>query len=227
MKQQISLEDEKEPLERIAVACQTGLVLVDAHGEVVWVDHNAKRRVNGELRDLHLPLSRADGAAVDCFVSPVDLTVNGERITIGVIQEINGPKQASDLMAAVETVVADSTSWFTRTVMEKIKAIGQVKQTNPREPNASDLDLLSDREREVLGLICEGHTDAQMGDLLGLSENTVRNHIASLYRKIGVNRRTAAIIWARERGISSRAADSAEKRRRRSRIGSGKTQPRQ
>ena len=39
---------------------------------------------------------------------------------------------------------------------------------------------------------------------LGLSENTMRNHVAALYRKIGVNRRTAAIIWARERGITGR-----------------------
>jgi hypothetical protein len=31
----------------------------------------------------------------------------------------------------------------------------------------------------------------------------VRNHVASLYRKIGVNRRSAAIIWARERAITS------------------------
>jgi DNA-binding NarL/FixJ family response regulator len=37
-----------------------------------------------------------------------------------------------------------------------------------------------------------------MGTMLSLSQNTVRNHIASLYRKIGVNRRSAAIIWARE-----------------------------
>ena len=54
-----------------------------------------------------------------------------------------------------------------------------------------------------------------MSDLLGLSENTVRNHIASLYRKIGVNRRTAAVIWARERGITSRRELSLERRKRR------------
>jgi hypothetical protein len=40
-----------------------------------------------------------------------------------------------------------------------------------------------------------------MSDLLRLSPNTVRNHIASLYRKIGVNRRSAAILWAQEHGI--------------------------
>jgi hypothetical protein len=42
-----------------------------------------------------------------------------------------------------------------------------------------------------------------MSKMLKLSQNTVRNHVASLYRKIGVNRRSAAIIWARERAITS------------------------
>jgi hypothetical protein len=44
----------------------------------------------------------------------------------------------------------------------------------------------------------------------------VRNHVASLYRKIGVNRRSAAIIWARERAITSYefAASGARSRRR-------------
>jgi hypothetical protein len=51
-----------------------------------------------------------------------------------------------------------------------------------------------------------------MGASLGLSQNTIRNHIASLYRKIGVNRRSAAIIWARERGITSH--DAVPRKRR-------------
>ena len=39
---------------------------------------------------------------------------------------------------------------------------------------------------------------------LGLSRNTVRNHVARLYAKIGVNRRSAAVIWGRERGMGRR-----------------------
>ncbi|WP_306180561.1 LuxR C-terminal-related transcriptional regulator [Rhizobium sp. AN73] len=43
-----------------------------------------------------------------------------------------------------------------------------------------------------------------MSDRLNLSKHTIHNHIASLYGKIGVNRRTAAVIWARERGFTGR-----------------------
>ncbi|PKR20642.1 helix-turn-helix transcriptional regulator, partial [Salmonella enterica subsp. enterica serovar Newport] len=68
---------------------------------------------------------------------------------------------------------------------------------------------LTARERETLSLMCEGQDDAGIAVAMGVSRNTVRNNVARIYAKLGVNRRGAAIIWARERGFplpSSRAA---------------------
>jgi DNA-binding CsgD family transcriptional regulator len=192
---------DRERLERIGSAFQDGIVLVDAGGAIVWMDRMARRRVNGQLQNLSLPLSKGEREAVDCFIAPVALSVNGERLTLGVIQ-VEEPRQSADLIAVIEGVLADSTSWFTRTIIEKLKAVGQPKPDGNPANGTAQLDSLSAREREVLGLICEGHSDVQMANLLGLSENTVRNHVAALYRKIGVKRRTAAVIWARERGIT-------------------------
>jgi len=117
-----------------------------------------------------------------------------------------GPQKG--LIAAIEAVIAD-TSAMGRAIVEKF-------QLGRRGNNAaqSGLDELSEREREVLGLICRGQNDYEMSAALGLSRNTIRNHIASLYRKIGVNRRGAAIIWARERGISADEALTPRARRR-------------
>jgi DNA-binding CsgD family transcriptional regulator len=97
-----------------------------------------------------------------------------------------------------------------RAILDKLKAL---RQTAPLRAPSSDLNLLTDREREVLGLICEGRSDAEMSRILHLSPNTVRNHIASLFRKIGVNRRSAAIIWARERAITPRDVFGAKRQR--------------
>jgi predicted ArsR family transcriptional regulator len=49
--------------------------------------------------------------------------------------------------------------------------------------------------------MCQGHTDPEIAASLHLSRNTVRNHVAALYSKLDVHRRSAAIIWARQRGI--------------------------
>ena len=130
--------------------------------------------------------------------------INGVLETLCVIHENEAQqrRQDDDAVAAIEAAMAD-TSWFTRVIIEKLKALRQV---NPPAARSSDVDILTGREREVLWLICEGRSDAEMSEMLHLSQNTVRNHIASLYRKIGVNRRSAAVIWARERAVTSHDA---------------------
>ena len=188
---------ESERWEVIASAVRRGVIVVDADGQIVWIDDNTRNRLNGGLRDLALPIQKADGTAIDCFVTAVDVTINNEPSSICVIQETR--ELGSDLITAIESVLADTSS-FTRTIIDKLRGLRQVAQPTGL---SSDIGLLTDREREVLGLICEGKSDIEMSKELNLSQNTVRNHVASLYRKIGVNRRSAAIIWARERAITS------------------------
>lgn len=203
----------EEQFVRIASALDCGAILVDATGRVLWLDQTTRRTINGGLHDLTLPLRKSDGPAIDCFVSTVEVTIGGERKRLCVIQQTSDTKETGlDVVTAIEAVMAD-TSWFTRTIVEKLKALRLPSRPLAR---SSDLDLLTDREREILAFICEGRSDADMSRTLGLSQNTVRNHVASLYRKIGVNRRSAAVIWARERAITSQEAlDLRAKRRAR------------
>lgn len=192
----------RDSMNRMARALQSGLVFVDASGEILWVDEHTRRRVDGELTKLQLPLKREDArATIDCMLATVDLEVAGQPHPLTIIQAVDREPGALDLhriLAAAEEVMADS-SWFTRPMLEKLKA---ALQAAPPAARAADLDMLSAREREVLLLVCEGRSDAEMGRILNLSQNTVRNHLASLFKRIGVNRRSAAIIWARERAIT-------------------------
>ena len=59
----------------------------------------------------------------------------------------------------------------------------------------------------MLTLVCRGKSDAEIATELRLARNTVRNHVASLYQKLGVNRRSALIVWARERGIGAEGVE--------------------
>jgi DNA-binding NarL/FixJ family response regulator len=52
---------------------------------------------------------------------------------------------------------------------------------------------LSAREREVMSLIACGHTNGQIAAHLFLAEKTVKNHVRSIYSKLGVDSRRAAI----------------------------------
>lgn len=67
-------------------------------------------------------------------------------------------------------------------------------------PRWATLDI-SPRQRELLALLCKGHPNKEIGRSLGLSENTVRSHVAVIFRELGVNTRTEAAMVARRHGL--------------------------
>jgi DNA-binding NarL/FixJ family response regulator len=66
--------------------------------------------------------------------------------------------------------------------------------TGPEEP-------LTPREREVLKLIAEAHTNRAIGEVLHLSEKTVESHRANLLRKLGMRDRVELVRYAIRRGL--------------------------
>ena len=60
---------------------------------------------------------------------------------------------------------------------------------------------LTAREMEVLCLVAQGLTDAQVADRLVISPRTVNTHLTSIYSKLGVDSRTAATRYAIERQL--------------------------
>jgi len=60
---------------------------------------------------------------------------------------------------------------------------------------------LSERERQILGLVAKHLTNPQIAERLGLSQKTVRNHVSSIFAKLRVADRAHAIMRAREAGL--------------------------
>jgi DNA-binding NarL/FixJ family response regulator len=68
----------------------------------------------------------------------------------------------------------------------------------PGQQQKPAADLLSEREKQVLRLAAQGLANKQIARRLGISESTVKVHIGSIFRRIGVRDRTSAALWARE-----------------------------
>ena len=68
-------------------------------------------------------------------------------------------------------------------------------ESGPRE-------ALSDREREVLTLLAQGMANKEIARQLGISEKTVKAHLTSVFRQLGVTDRTQAALWARQHGLA-------------------------
>lgn len=72
------------------------------------------------------------------------------------------------------------------------------------EPIEKDETIdISQREREILTLLVEGLSNAEIAQRLFLSEGTVRNYLSSLFVKLGVSDRTQAVVIALRRGLVS------------------------
>ena len=181
-----------------------------AHDLGLWADDAERQRFETELRrkgtvrDFEARLRVKGGDDIECLISADTITLSDRACILCCFQDITARRRSEeDLVKAIEAVMADA-SWFSRGVVEKLAALRHPPRPgqSPAQAAASVADLTA-REREVLALVCQGKSDAEIATELKLARNTVRNHVASLYQKIGVNRRSALIVWARERGIGS------------------------
>lgn len=102
-----------------------------------------------------------------------------------VLKQIRG----SDLASAIRTVAAGGSLIDQATVARLMDGLS--RRSDP-------LDVLTEREREVLELIGEGLTNRQIGERLHLAEKTVKNYVSNLMAKLGIERRTQAAILVTE-----------------------------
>jgi DNA-binding NarL/FixJ family response regulator len=82
-------------------------------------------------------------------------------------------------------------------------------ETKPRRARESRLDGLTSREREVLRALATDAGNAAIARRLGISGTTLRNHIRSTYRKLGVQDRAQAVLAAVRAGLVDASSHSA------------------
>jgi DNA-binding NarL/FixJ family response regulator len=72
-----------------------------------------------------------------------------------------------------------------------------------RRQESRPLREMTDREREVLALVGAGLSNKVIARRLGVTEATVKAHLTHIYRRIGVDSRVQAALWARQRGLDA------------------------
>ncbi len=154
----------------------------------------------GRLRGVDVPLRARGGALADHLLSADTVDIGGERCVLCVMQDIAERRRTeTELMDAIEAVMRDG-PWLGQKIVEKMARLTAPGREGDTGALPSDLSV---REREVLSLLARGLDDAAIAEALSIARNTVRNHVSKLYRKIGVARRGAAVVWARERGLAA------------------------
>jgi DNA-binding NarL/FixJ family response regulator len=100
---------------------------------------------------------------------------------------------SDDLLRAIAAVAAGEAIFGPGLARRALQALSA-----PREPAFAELTR---REREVLELIASGMSNSGIAAKLGLSPNTISNHISSIFSKLQVESRAEAIVRARSAGL--------------------------
>jgi DNA-binding NarL/FixJ family response regulator len=123
-------------------------------------------------------------------------------------------EQVSRQNAVLRSLVASVEPWvasISRQVADVSRLVSDVERTRaasapPRDPPLSEAPdrtalPLTRRELEVLGLLAQGLSNKEIAGVMWLSDRTVERHITSVYRKIGVARRSEATAFALRHGV--------------------------
>jgi len=100
--------------------------------------------------------------------------------------------RAVRVVAAGEALLAPS---ITRRLIEEVTA------RRSRSPRSSAVSALTPREREVLELVSDGKSNAEIAAALFVSEQTVKTHVSSMLTKLSLRDRAQAVVFAYENGL--------------------------
>lgn len=139
------------------------------------------------------------GHLLECNVSEATILISDRNYSLWTFQDVTDRRiDERNLAAAIEATISES-RWLSHAILDNLA----LRAEPACDIVPSGLNELTARERDVLALICQGMDDKTMARTLNVSGNTVRNHVARVYSKIGVNRRVAAAAWARARGFDT------------------------
>ena len=199
----VFLVDDHEIVRQGVASLLTAAGGIEVVGEAGTIEQ-ARARIAATLPDLAvLDVRLPDGSGIDLCrdilslypaMRCIILTAydDDEALAAAVVAGASGyvlkNVRGSGLVDAVRTVAAG------RSLIAPALARQVVTALQARVPTDSPLAVLNERERSVVALIAEGLTNRQIGLELSLAEKTVKNYVSSVLSKLGLQRRTQAVV---------------------------------
>ena len=166
------------------------VAIVARHSPDVVLMDLSMPRVDG-VQGIHLLRKAGHCAPVVVLTSFVERDRVTAAISAGAVGYLLKDSDPRDVLEAIRSAAAGHAPIDARV------ARALLPSSAAPDPAAS----LSAREREVLDLVSHGLANKQIARQLGISERTVKAHLSSVFRHIGVADRTSAALWARDHGI--------------------------
>lgn len=123
-----------------------------------------------------------------------------EAIRVGARGYVLKKVERDELIKIIDHVIEDRAFLDPSVTARIFGHLREERETAQGEPQST---ALTQRELEVLNCIVEGHTDREISEILYISEHTVRSHIKSLFKKLGVSSKSQIVAKALRDGVIS------------------------
>ncbi|MNB98420.1 putative HTH-type transcriptional regulator [compost metagenome] len=196
----LTSEANRRQLQQIIAGLSDGVILLDPDQSILWANEAALAMHGAsQISDL--------GSNAKAYVKRFALRYRNNHLVPAdsyPISRVARGETFSDVLVEVTSAGNEARTW-----VHRVRSLVLVDGRGKPESLVLIMDDVTDRastgqltarERDVLGLICEGLADKDIAARLKLAPNTVRNHVATVYSKLNVHSRSEAIVWARERG---------------------------
>lgn len=154
---------------------------------------------DGDSFDL-IPQLRAavPNMAVLVLTGTPEAQLQRRAIAQGATGLVSKTQPAEVLLEAIDRVCAGEV-WIDRSLLASVFADSMSAKTH--DPITEQIATLTQREREIICLIGEGLRNKEIASRLFLSERTVHNHLASVFRKLCVGDRLELAVFAQRNGL--------------------------
>jgi|SRR6185295_349290 len=141
-------------------------------------------------------LEAAPNARVVVLTGLRDGDAHRRAVHLGALGLVFKDKAAEVLIKAIEKVHSGEV-WLDRSLTATVLSeMSHADDRRKADPEMEKISFLTEREREVVGLVCEGLKNKQIGDRLFISESTVRNHLTSILSKLDLSDRFELALFA-------------------------------
>jgi DNA-binding NarL/FixJ family response regulator len=143
-----------------------------------------------------LPFFKEVAIPVLILVGKHDVEIYQKCLRFGISGVLPKEENAETLFKAISKI-HEGEIWFDRSVMgATIRQLLFERQSFNSHPKAHVTDTLSDRERQVVELICKGMKNKEIGEALFISETTVRHHLSSIFNKLKITSRLELVVYS-------------------------------
>lgn len=188
-----------EPISELSTILEITDVITREKPDIILFDFDIGERKALDL--LAHVRTIANGARFILLTSEFDPQFYSTAVCLGVKGFVMKDQDPELFIKAIEKVHSGEV-WLDRTFMaDVIDQISDQVKTREADREASRIGLLTQREREVVNLVCEALKNKEIAHRLHISEATVRHHLTTIFNKLNVSDRFDLLLYAFRNGL--------------------------